>query len=105
MGLVPPAPFPPERVDISASSSEVSVVDNLGDLPLFVLTAADPLPAAPISQHDIWLGLQEELAALSTDSKHETVTGAHHLSIQRSSIEISAAIQDLIERIKAHPSP
>lgn len=100
MGSEPPPPFPPENVDIPASAAEVSAVDDLGDVPLHVLTAAELPPAAPPdADHQIWIELQDELAALSQDSKHEIVEGTHHQSIPGATDVITAAVEDLLGRI------
>lgn len=100
IGVKPPPPFPPENVDIPASVAEVSVVDDLGSLPLYVLTAAETPPEAPPeADQQVWIELQEELAELSTDSKHEIVADTHHQSIPSATAVIVAAVEDLLGRI------
>lgn len=67
---------------------------GLGDLPLMVVSAGTGQSAA-------WAELQNELAALSTNSEHRTISGATHGSLafdQAHAQQVSAAILDLVAR-------
>lgn len=103
IGQTPPPPLAPEFVDIAASNLEASVVDDLGALPIYVLTAADPLPFAPDAErfHPIHLELQRDLATLSTNSQHNILEGTHHGTIPRQADDIAAAVSDLVEQINS----
>lgn len=57
----PPPPQVFEWLDFPTSEEQVNATSSMGDLPLYVITATIGAP-------DWWLGLQEELVALSTNS-------------------------------------
>ena len=68
-----------EGMDIEASATQVRTTGLLGDIPLTVLTAG----AAPSNEIDrmldeVWMEMQKELAALSSNSKHIVVPNATH---------------------------
>jgi hypothetical protein len=68
---------------------------SLGDKPLSVITAGE--------QEPIWLELQDELAALSSDSVHRVVEGATHESLlydQRDAQVTSMAILEVVEAVR-----
>jgi pimeloyl-ACP methyl ester carboxylesterase len=68
---------------------------SLGDKPLSVISAGE--------QEPIWLELQDELAALSSDSVHRVVEGATHESLlddQRDAQVTSAAIVEVVEAVR-----
>lgn len=90
----PPSGLPPEQRDqvaawagstrhatataeefraILDTMAQVSAVGRLGTTPLAVVTAGESDPT--------WLALQNELAALSSHSRHQVVDGANHSSI------------------------
>ena len=103
VGVPPPPPAAPEFVDIAASSVEASVVSDLGTLPLYVLSAADPPPGLPDADlvHPIWLELQNELAALSGNSRHDVLEGVHHGTIPLQAEAITAAVLSLMESVQS----
>jgi pimeloyl-ACP methyl ester carboxylesterase len=69
---------------------------GLGALPLTVLTAAD--------RDATWNALQSELAALSTSATHIVAAhGGHFLQLDNPEL-VSAAIRDMLTRIRAMPS-
>jgi len=73
---------------------------SLGDKPLAVITAGE--------QHEpIWFELQDELAALSSDSVHRVVEGATHGSLlddQGDAQVTSTAILEVVEAVhNGHP--
>ena len=55
------------------TTARVREAGNLGDKPLEVVSAGEQPPA--------WLELQDELAALSSESTHRVVEGATHVSL------------------------
>ena len=63
--------IPNEWLDVLASVEQVKAADDLGDVPLYVLTASDTPPEG------IWTVWQEDIAALSTNSYHTTVDSSH----------------------------
>ena len=68
---------------------------SLGDKPLAVISAGEQSPS--------WLEMQEELAALSSDSSHRVVEGATHVSLlyeRRDAQVTSAAILEVVEAVR-----
>jgi pimeloyl-ACP methyl ester carboxylesterase len=82
---IPPESSDWEGLDVPASIIEARDLWNLRDIPLIVLTAGQdewepdfPMDAAD-RYEQIWLDLQNEMAALSTNSKHRIVEDSDHL--------------------------
>ena len=79
------------------SSAQVLLsTQSLGDKPLAVITAGE-------QQEPIWFELQEELAALSSDSVHRVVEGATHGSLlddRRDAQVTSMAILEVVEAVR-----
>jgi pimeloyl-ACP methyl ester carboxylesterase len=83
--------------------------DDLGDLPLAVITSAETDPSRePGSRrararsrfYPGWVVLQDELAALSTDSSHVTAEhGGHHLNSDNAEL-VCEVITGLVERVR-----
>jgi pimeloyl-ACP methyl ester carboxylesterase len=69
-----PGPTFPEYLDFLPSAEQVDATDDFGDLPLYVLTASETVAAL-----ELWGVWQEELAALSTNSRHKTATSGHEI--------------------------
>src|SRR5919112_5521073 len=72
------------------TSAQVHSMGNLGDTPLAVITAGD-------NRASDWLEMQDELAALSSNSIHRVVEGATHESLlydKRDSQVTSATIKE-----------
>jgi pimeloyl-ACP methyl ester carboxylesterase len=68
---------------------------NLGSIPLTVLTAMKRLDE---SRLPAWVQMQDELAALSSDSVHATASHAgHYLHLDDQELVIQA-IRDLVQR-------
>jgi pimeloyl-ACP methyl ester carboxylesterase len=65
----------PEWLDVLTSAEQVDATDDFGDLPLYVLTASETVAAL-----ELWGVWQEELAALSTNSRHKTTPSGHYIS-------------------------
>jgi pimeloyl-ACP methyl ester carboxylesterase len=75
--------------------AEVRSTGTLGDKPLAVISAGE--------QPSSWLEMQEELAALSSDSTHRVVGGATHESLlyeSRDAQVTSAAILEVVEIVR-----
>lgn len=69
---------------------------DLGNLPLFVLSAGQSAPS--------WGELQNDLASLSTDSVHVTVKNATHVSLvfnQNDAHQVSTAILQIVDAVRA----
>lgn len=74
---------------------------SLGDLPLIVISRGSDLTNG-------WGDLQNQLAALSTDSLHLTIDGATHGSLifnQADAHEVSQAILQLVDDIRKGKRP
>lgn len=79
----------------SAQVLSTQSLGGLGDKPLAVITAGE--------QEPIWFELQEELAALSSDSVHLVVEGATHGSLlndQSDAQVTSTAILEVVEAVR-----
>jgi pimeloyl-ACP methyl ester carboxylesterase len=71
---------------------------DLDDLPLAVVSAGKNTPAG-------WTELQDELAGLSTNSTHLTITDAQHASLAfhpDHASQVSTAILDLVESVRTN---
>jgi len=72
-----------EFYDIGADIPRVDAVISFGDLPVVVLTAGIQTltPAGePLGEvlHKVWYALHEELAAMSSNGRHDLVPAARH---------------------------
>jgi hypothetical protein len=94
---------------IPATTEQIRGTGDLGDMPLVVLTAGEaysqllPELAAPAKQ--VWAELQAELAALSANSVHLTITGATHESLvykRGDARATSAAILQVVEAVRTN---
>jgi pimeloyl-ACP methyl ester carboxylesterase len=77
------------------TSAQVRSAGSLGDTPLAVITAGEQSPE--------WLEMQDELAALSSDSIHRVVKGATHESLlyDKGDAQVtSAAIEQVVEAVR-----
>jgi pimeloyl-ACP methyl ester carboxylesterase len=93
---------------IPATIEQVRSAGDLGDAPLLVLTAGDgpysqqpPELATPATQ--VWMQLQDDLVALSSNTVHQTIPGATHDSLvykQGDARSTSAAILQLVEAVR-----
>ena len=78
------------------TSAQVHSMGSLGDKPLAVITAGD-------NQAPDWLEMQDELAALSSNSTHRVVEGATHESLlydKGDSQVTSARIKEVVEAVR-----
>ena len=86
---------------VDAMSEQTSRTGSLGDRPVVVLTAGVPLPMPGVSDEGntamrrLWLELQGELAALSTNSDHRIVEGAGHYIHRDRPEAVVTAIRDV----------
>jgi pimeloyl-ACP methyl ester carboxylesterase len=77
------------------TTAQVRGAGSLGDKPLAVISAGEQPPS--------WFEQQEELAALSSDSRHHIVDGATHESLlyeRRDAQVTSAAIVEVVEAVR-----
>jgi pimeloyl-ACP methyl ester carboxylesterase len=77
------------------TTAQVRSGGSLGETPLAVISAGEQSPS--------WLEMQEELAALSSDSSHRVVEGATHVSLlyeRRDAQVTSAAILEVVEAVR-----
>ena len=93
----------PEGVDFVASGEQLRAIGSLGDLPMAVLVSGVFLLEAPIGPeagprlHEIWQGLQRDLAGLSTGSAYRVVETSGHF-IQRDRPDVVAeAVREVVE--------
>ena len=84
---------------------EVRAAGSLGDLPLFVLTATDH--GGPADMEQLWQGLQNELAQLSTNSVHKVLEGAHHESVWADPKYTGESVSAILKVVEAaqHKTP
>ena len=72
----------PERYDVGASEADVAAVTSFGDIPVIVLSAGlgdGTLPEATrTALLDAFHALHDDLAAMSTNGRHEIIDGAGH---------------------------
>ena len=93
----------PEGLDLIKSAAQASASPGFGDRPLTVLVAGDRravtegLPPAVATDLDaIWMGLQTDLVALSSNGRQEIVSGAtHDMPFEKPDV-IVKAIQDVL---------
>jgi hypothetical protein len=85
-----------------ASLAQVATASGLGAKPLGVLTAENSFPESPDGNR-VWQELQDELAALSSNSSHQHAPGTTHESIvyQEQGAQLtSAAILEAIAAVR-----
>jgi hypothetical protein len=84
-----------EFAELPTSLQQARTFQNLGDRPLVVVTAEIDAQAG-------WLPLQEEMAALSTNSSHRVVPYTHDWIItDRTAAETSSqAIRDVVHAVR-----
>ena len=105
--LIPPAKGI-KGIDLATSDDQVRTVKSLGDIPLVVLTAA-PLGAAwgkiptdvAARLDQTWKDLQEELAALSSNSTHIVATTSSHFIHYEEPQLVIDAILDLVNKARS----
>jgi pimeloyl-ACP methyl ester carboxylesterase len=86
-----------EFAELQTALEQAQALTSLGDRPLIVVTAAK-------EAQDGWLPLQDEMAALSTNSLHRVLPATTHLSLiedKGDAAIASQAIRDVIESIRS----
>jgi pimeloyl-ACP methyl ester carboxylesterase len=86
--------------------AQVRTSTALGARPLVVLTATDHIdtfgPTYAAQTEPVWRQMQDELAALSTNSAHYLVDGATHTSLQTKDAAVtSAAIEQVVQAARS----
>ena len=73
--------WPPEWLNFEASAVQVAAVTDLGDLPVYVLTATkeDPAYSTDPDRPDWWFEVQDNLLALSTNSIQTKLETTHKI--------------------------
>jgi pimeloyl-ACP methyl ester carboxylesterase len=100
---IPPESNEWEGLDVPASIAEARERWNLHNIPLIVLTAGldewEPgFPADTASRYtQVWLRLQEEMAALSTNSQHHIVADSDHMIHDQRPDIVIESIRELIK--------
>src|SRR5207245_4218127 len=86
-----------EFAELQTALRQAQALTSLGDKPLIVVTAAK-------DAQDGWLPLQDEMAALSTNSFHRVLPDTTHLSLieeKGDAALASQAIHDVVESVRA----
>ena len=83
----------------SVSSRQVEAAGDLGDIPLIVISR-DPHTFSSLSLGEAWLGLQKQLAKLSTNSRLIVATGADHGVQYNSPVLVTNCILGMITVIR-----
>ncbi|MGE5250881.1 MAG: alpha/beta fold hydrolase [Bacteroidota bacterium] len=102
--LLPPASLP-EKLDIPTNIRQVRAVKSFGSLPLVVLShsptwSVDPNLSPELSAkiEQVWDGLQDELAGLSSNSTHVIATHAgHYIQVDEPQLVIDAILKVIDE--------
>src|SRR3989449_6753443 len=85
-----------EFAELQTALQQAQALKSLGDKPLIVVTAAK-------EAQDGWLPLQDEMAALSTNSIHRVLPNTTHASLiedKGDAAMASQAIHDVVESIR-----
>jgi len=86
-----------EFAELQTALTQAQALKTLGDKPLIVVTAAK-------EAQDGWLPLQDEMAALSTNSIHRVLPNTTHASLiedRGDAAMASQAIRDVVEAVRA----
>lgn len=104
-----------EMRDFDQAAKQAARNVDLGDRPVIVITAGEmaPIEALPVGTDPkewggIWLKLQQELAALSSNGRQITIDTASHMSLitDKDNAETAALhIQNLIEAVSSGKRP
>src|SRR5919109_5069670 len=81
-------------VGLKAALAQAQALTTLGDRPLIVVTAAE-------DAHEGWLPLQNEMAALSTNSAHRVIQEATHTSLIEDRADSAISIQAILDVVEA----
>jgi pimeloyl-ACP methyl ester carboxylesterase len=80
--------------------AQVATAGDLGAIPLVVLTAENSFPQSAEGNR-VWEGLQNELAALSSNSRHEHIIGTTHESLVYRERDAQATSAGILQAIAA----
>lgn len=96
-----------EMGSIQETLAEAGTFRQLGDRPIFVLTAMAPIPNKAMTSeqkrkhHDIWLRLQDDEVSWSSKSQHRLVPDAgHFIQFDRPDYVIEA-VRSVVESVRA----
>jgi len=95
----------PEGFDQLTSHEQVRPVTSLGDVPMVVLASGTflltmPEPRSASHMHNLWQGLQRDLAQLSSNSKFVAVEDSgHFIQVDRPQVVVDA-IRELVEQVR-----
>ena len=81
-------------VGLKVALAQAQALTTLGDRPLIVVTAAE-------DAHEGWLPLQEDMAALSTNSLHRVIPDATHSSLIEDRGDSENSIQAILDVVAA----
>ena len=81
------------------TNDQVRNLGSLDDMPLFVLTATEH--GTPPEQEQLWQEWQNELAALSSNSVHQIVTGANHASFWLDLETVKTSVEAVLHVVEA----
>src|SRR5918994_2512686 len=81
-------------VGLKAALAQAQALTTLGHRPLIVVTAAE-------DAHERWLPLQDEMAALSTNSVHPVIQDATHTSLIEDQGDSANSIQAIVDVVTA----
>jgi hypothetical protein len=83
-----------------ATFIQVHNTPPLGNLPLVVLTSTELYPGQPAAKQ-AWAELQDELAALSSNSQHRVIAGATHESLVYKQDDAQSTIAAILQVVEA----
>jgi pimeloyl-ACP methyl ester carboxylesterase len=96
-----------EQIGVPATASYLRDHRHLGDLPIVVVTAAEPDPSSTALTARFrpeWLEMQSDLATLSTNAMHVIATSGGHFVYRDDPDTVCNAIGRLIDSVRA-PRP
>ena len=82
---------------------QIRAVRDLGDLPLFVLTAPDNPGFGEMKGP--WLEMQAETSALSSRGEHRVLEGSSHVGTMTAAREVVGAVSRVVEAARRKPQP
>lgn len=95
-----------ESQAVDAMSEQAGRTSTLGNRPVVVLTAGEPLTMPGVSAEGnaalrrTWMELHEELAGLSTNSDHRIVAGAGHYVHEDRPEAVVTAVRDVVTAVR-----
>lgn len=96
-------PMLKEQGSIDKTLLEAGTLRQLGDRPVFVLTAMAPMPERARQWQQTWKQLHDEQAAWSLHSQHQLVPDAgHYIQFERPDVVINAVKSVVFDVRKSH---